>query len=58
MTDNDVHFDYKIKEGPATTRNAIRLLGALGYDSSIVTDAQKMADGFLQNGTWVTDYEG
>ncbi len=58
VTDNDVHFDYKIKEGPATTRNAIKLLGALGYDSSIVTDAQKMADGFLQNGTWVTDYEG
>ncbi len=57
VTDNDVHFDYKIKEGPATTRNAIKLLGVLGYDNSVVTDAQNMADGFLRNGTWVTDYE-
>ena len=52
VTDNDVHFDYKLKEGPATTRNAIKLLGVLGYDESIVEDAQKMADGFLKNGTW------
>ena len=51
---NDVHFDYRIKQGPATTRNAIKLLGALGYDSSIVTDAQNMADGFLASGTWGT----
>jgi hypothetical protein len=58
VTDNDVHFDYKIKEGPATTRNAIKLLGVLGYDNRVVTDAQSMADGFLKNGTWVTDYEG
>ncbi len=57
VTDNDVHFDYKIKEGPATTRNAIKLLGVLGYDNRVVTDAQSMADGFLKNGTWVTDYE-
>ena len=52
VTDNDVHFDYKLKEGPATTRNAIKLLGVLGYDESIVEDAQRMADGFLKNGTW------
>ncbi len=58
VTDNDVHFDYRIKEGPATTRNAIKLLGVLGYDQSLVKDAQDMADGFLKNGAWVTDYEG
>jgi hypothetical protein len=52
VTDNDVHFDYRIKEGPATTRNAIKLLGVLGYDSNIVKDAQEMADGFLKNGKW------
>ncbi len=52
VSDNDVHFDYMIKEGPATTRNAIKLLGVLGYDSELVADAQKMADGFLENGKW------
>ncbi len=52
VSDNDVHFDYKLKEGPATTRNAIKLLGVLGYDESIVNDAQRMADGFLAKGTW------
>ncbi len=52
ITDNDVKFDYKIKEGAATTRNAIQLLKVLGYDDNIVTDAQKMADGFLDKGIW------
>ncbi len=52
VTDNDVRFDYKLKEGPATTRNAIKLLGALGYDERLVKDAQLMADGFVKNGRW------
>ena len=52
MTDNDVKFDYKLKEGPATTRNAIMLLKVLGYDENIVENAQKMADGFLKTGSW------
>ena len=50
--DNDVKFDYRLKEGPATTRNAIKLLGVLGYDEQIVTRAQKMADGFMESGSW------
>ena len=52
VTDNDVKFDYKLKEGPATTRNAIMLLKVLGYDEGIVENAQKMADGFLKSGAW------
>lgn len=52
VTDNDVHFDYSIKDGPATNRNAIKLLGVLGYDESIVDKAQKLADGFLATGVW------
>ena len=52
VTDNDVKFDYKLKEGPATTRNAIMLLKVLGYDENIVENAQKMADGFLKSGSW------
>lgn len=52
VTDNDVHFDYQIKEGPATNRNAIKLLGVLGYDKKIVDDAQSLAEHFLQDGVW------
>ncbi len=52
VTDNDVHFDYKIKTGPATNRNAIKLLGVLGYDEDIVDSAQKMAENFLATGNW------
>ena len=52
VTDNDVHFDYKIKSGPATNRNAIKLLGVLGYDEAIVDNAQALADKFLATGNW------
>jgi DNA mismatch repair ATPase MutS len=52
VSDNDVKFDYILKEGPATTRNAIRLLGVLGYDENIVNRAQEMADGFMKSGSW------
>ena len=53
VTDNDVKFDYKLKDGPATTRNAIMLLRVLGYDENIVENAQKMADGFSNTGSWL-----
>ena len=52
VTDNDVHFDYSIKEGPATNRNAIKLLGVLGYDEKIVDDAKQLAEHFLSTGVW------
>ena len=52
VTVNDVKFDYMIKKGPATTRNAIKLLGVLGYEKTLVENAQKMADGFLEKGSW------
>ena len=52
VTDNDVHFDYKIKEGAATNRNAIKLLGVLGYDRNIVDRAQELADKFNETGVW------
>ncbi|RKM62632.1 hypothetical protein D6856_00445 [Butyrivibrio sp. XB500-5] len=52
VTDNDVHFDYMIKEGAAINRNAIRLLGVLAYDSGIVDRAQKLADKFTETGVW------
>lgn len=40
---NDVRFDYKLKEGPAKTRNAIRLMKAYGFDPSITDAAEQLA---------------
>ncbi|MFV0557762.1 MAG: MutS-related protein [Enterococcus sp.] len=47
-----ITFDYSVKEGPATTRNAIALLQVLQYPEPIVTTAQKTAVNFDQQRTW------
>ena len=44
VTDDEVTFDYLLHEGRTTTRNAIRLLGMLGFDREIVDAAQKSAE--------------
>lgn len=49
---NDISFSYKIKEGRAATRNAIRLLGIMGYDEEIIREAERMAEDFLSSGVW------
>lgn len=49
---DDVVFSYKLKYGPATSRNAIRLLKSMGYDEKLTLDAERMADRFLKTGDW------
>ena len=49
---NDISFSYKIMEGRATTRNAIRLLGIMGYEDKIIKEAEGMAEDFLSSGVW------
>ncbi len=39
----DVSFDYRVLEGKASSRNAIRLLAAYGYPAEIVGESEKMA---------------
>lgn len=50
---NDVKFNYLLCEGKATSRNAIKLLKVLGYDDTLVKDAENMATNFLKTGKWV-----
>ena len=50
---DDVKFSYQLCEGKATSRNAIKLLKVLGYDESLVQDAENMATHFLETGEWV-----
>ena len=52
ILDNDVKFDYKLYEGEAKSRNAIKLLKMIGYEDEIVDKASSMAENFLQNGVW------
>ena len=52
VQDNDVIFNYRLYEGRATTRNAIKLLGILGYDQSVIDAADRTAGQFLEKGIW------
>lgn len=52
VSDEGVAFDYTIREGRATTKNAIRLLGALGYPEPVVETARRLAGGFEQTRAW------
>ncbi|MBQ5319049.1 MAG: hypothetical protein J6K17_08140 [Oscillospiraceae bacterium] len=44
VTDDDVTFDYKIKEGAARTRNAIKLLKVNGFPKSVISAAERLAE--------------
>lgn len=52
IEENDISFTYKIMEGRASSRNAIRLLGIMGYEPAIIEEAEKMAADFLETGVW------
>lgn len=52
IEDGDVRFSYRLLPGPSDSCNAIALLGMLGYEKSIVEEARRRADGFMENGTW------
>ena len=52
VDEEDVLFDYRLREGAANTRNAIKLLNMIGYDKVITYNAEKQARDFLKNGLW------
>ncbi len=52
IKDGDVLFNYKLRSGKATTRNAIRLLEIMGYENQIIQSARCQADTFLREGVW------
>lgn len=49
---NQIHFEYLLHKGRATSKNAISLLSMFHYDKKVVEDARKLAEGYLENGTW------
>ncbi|MCM1119057.1 MAG: hypothetical protein NC543_06820 [bacterium] len=52
IRDGDILFNYTLRKGRASSRNAIRLLEIMGYDASIIQRAQTQAEDFLQRGIW------
>ncbi|MBR3103094.1 MAG: hypothetical protein IKH46_04655 [Lachnospiraceae bacterium] len=52
IKDGDVLFNYRLQEGQAQTRNAIRLLSVMGYEESIIEHAEDLAERFLKEGVW------
>lgn len=52
IEDNQVLFDYQLKTGRASSRNAIALLGMLGYPEEIIKKAEQTAQHFLDKGEW------
>jgi len=52
IKDETIFFDYQLKDGRATSQNAIQLLALMGYPKDIVTDAKEVAADFLKHGEW------
>lgn len=52
MEGDDVSFPYKIAIGKAESRNAIRLLGKLGFSNDVTGNAQSMVNNFEKKGVW------
>lgn len=52
IVEDDIFFPYRLRKGPAVSRNAIALLKVLGYQQNLVADAEEMAQSFLKTGKW------
>ena len=52
VTDDEITFDYKLKNNASTTRNAIKLLSLLGFNSQIVKKAEKFSSEYDKNKVW------
>lgn len=52
VRDGDIFFNYRLKSGRATTRNAIKLLELMGYDQTVIERASAQAEQFVAAGVW------
>jgi DNA mismatch repair ATPase MutS len=52
IENNQILFDYKLYKGKAVSKNAIKLLGMLGYSKEIISSAEGAAEEFLSKGEW------
>jgi DNA mismatch repair ATPase MutS len=52
IENNQILFDYKLYQGKAVSKNAIKLLAMLGYPQEITDSAEAAAQEFLTKGEW------
>ncbi len=52
IVNNQIIFDYKLYQGRAVSKNAIKLLSLLGYTQEIIDNAEKAAKDFQNEGEW------
>ena len=52
IEDHQILFDYKLYQGKAISKNAIKLLDMLGYPREITEAAEEAAGEFLTSGEW------
>lgn len=52
IADNNVLFDYKLVQGRAVSKNAIKLLEVMGYPGEVTAMASESAEYFLTEGKW------
>ncbi|MCI8409584.1 MAG: hypothetical protein HFJ09_10010 [Lachnospiraceae bacterium] len=52
VEEGNVLFDYILRSGKAISRNAIKLLGMMGYQKDIIEKAENLANTFLEKGIW------
>lgn len=59
ITQQEILFDYRLRSGSATSRNAIDLLRLIGFDEKLVEAAHERANRYVESGKWMTeDAEG
>jgi hypothetical protein len=49
IENNQIHFDYKLKNGELKTRNAIRILEINGYPKDLITEAKEISNKIIEN---------
>lgn len=54
VKDNQVIFDYKLRQGRATSRNAIKLLNMMHYPEEVVKKSSDEVNHFMKEGKWNT----
>ena len=54
LSEGDVRFSYKLKDGAASSRNAIRLISSLGFDPQMAARAEEMVRIHKEERVWIT----
>ena len=52
VTESGITFPYELKKGRTDSRDAIKLLSIMGFDSDITDSALRLSDRFIKEGIW------